>query len=148
MAVLEAIHYNYILGNIHNDRTYNGYTVNVKRRLRQHNGELKGGAKYTSKDPGAWFIVISITSHEFTKHTALSFEWSVRYPTNKRPRPREYSGVLGRIRSLPHVFQNPKFSSMQFVVHVHALEYADEIYSALHNISNVLITSDISSTII
>ena len=25
------------------NRTYNGYTVDLKRRLRQHNGELKGG---------------------------------------------------------------------------------------------------------
>ena len=26
---------------------YCGITTNVKRRLKQHNGELKGGAKYT-----------------------------------------------------------------------------------------------------
>lgn len=28
---------------------YVGCTTNLKRRLRQHNGEIKGGAKYTSK---------------------------------------------------------------------------------------------------
>ena len=32
----------YILYN-QNGLTYNGYTVNFKRRIRQHNGEIKGG---------------------------------------------------------------------------------------------------------
>ncbi len=27
---------------------YVGKTTNIKKRLRQHNGEIKGGAKYTS----------------------------------------------------------------------------------------------------
>lgn len=26
---------------------YSGKTINLERRLRQHNGEIKGGAKYT-----------------------------------------------------------------------------------------------------
>ncbi len=30
-----------------NDSLYCGITNNLEKRLRQHNGELKGGAKYT-----------------------------------------------------------------------------------------------------
>ena len=33
--------YCYIIANA-NDRTYNGYTNNLTRRLRQHNGDIKG----------------------------------------------------------------------------------------------------------
>jgi predicted GIY-YIG superfamily endonuclease len=132
-------HHNYLLGNTLNNKTYNGYTVDLKRRLRQHNGELKGGARYTSQHPGAWFMVLSISSLDFTKNTALSFEWSVRYPTNKRPRPHEYSGVVGRIRSLPHVFANPKFSGMQFVVTVHTPSYYDIVYETLKDFPHVYV---------
>ena len=27
---------------------YTGYATDIKRRMRQHNGEIKGGAKYTA----------------------------------------------------------------------------------------------------
>ena len=54
--------------------TYIGATVDRDRRLRQHNGELKGGAKATSRSPGDW------RRHCFVQgfpdnHAALSFEW-------------------------------------------------------------------------
>ena len=35
-------YYCYIIHTPHTDRTYNGYTVNLERRLKQHNGLLKG----------------------------------------------------------------------------------------------------------
>ena len=40
-------HYCYFLQS--KNRTYNGYTVDLHRRLRQHNGELAGGAKVTTR---------------------------------------------------------------------------------------------------
>lgn len=130
-------HYNYILGTDINNKTYNGYTTCISRRLRQHNGELKGGAKYTSRHPGAWFVIISITSPDFTKHSALSFEWHVRYPTNKKPRPAEYCGIGGRIKSLPLVFSNPKFTHMMFDVYVHHETYVEYVQEILKDIPNV-----------
>ena len=46
----------YLLYNIASNCTYVGITTNKERRLRQHNGELVGGAKYTKlkKGSGQW----------------------------------------------------------------------------------------------
>jgi predicted GIY-YIG superfamily endonuclease len=54
-------------------RTYIGYTVNVTQRLRKHNGEIKGGAKYTSTGR-PWVIVCHVTGFA-TNREALRFEW-------------------------------------------------------------------------
>ena len=110
---MEKKHYCYLLFNEENQTTYNGYTNDLKRRLRQHNGELRGGAKATRRS-STWRYLAVVGCDAFTKHTALSFEWHVRYPTNKRPRPNEYTGPEGRLRSLPLVFKNDKFKELAF----------------------------------
>ena len=38
----------YVLRSLSSNRTYVGVTTDEKRRLRQHNGEIKGGARSTS----------------------------------------------------------------------------------------------------
>lgn len=78
--------------------TYNGSTNNLVRRLRQHNGEIVGGAKAT-RGKGPW-IYIAIWEGFQTHKEALSCEWRIKHPTNSKIRPREYSGVEGRIKSL------------------------------------------------
>jgi predicted GIY-YIG superfamily endonuclease len=46
----------YLLYNSKINRTYIGCTTDYKRRLRQHNGELSGGAKSTKKGAGHWHL--------------------------------------------------------------------------------------------
>ena len=63
--------------------TYIGATVDRDRRLRQHNGILKGGAKATSRSPGDW------RRHCFVQgfpdnHAALSFEWRWKRLSQKK----------------------------------------------------------------
>ena len=86
--------------------TYNGYTVNLKRRLRQHNGEIKGGARATTrKGKDSWVFIAVITSPEWHDISrAMQCEWQCRYPTRKKPRPKCYAGASGRINSLAEIF--------------------------------------------
>ena len=55
-------------------RTYVGATLDVDRRLRQHNGELAGGARATSTVPGGWYRVCYVSGFE-NQREALRFEW-------------------------------------------------------------------------
>jgi predicted GIY-YIG superfamily endonuclease len=114
-------HYCYILANDRDQATYNGYTTHLERRLRQHNGELKGGAKFTTRRSCRgcrWRYLVTVTCDDpaFDKRTALSLEWHIRYPTNHRPRPAEFSGASGRLRGLALALQNPKFSAYTFCI--------------------------------
>ena len=53
--------------------TYIGATVNPDRRLRQHNKEIKGGAKYTGRSKG-WKRICCVTGFP-DERAALQFEW-------------------------------------------------------------------------
>ena len=78
--------------------TYNGFTNNLIRRLRQHNRKISGGAKAT-KGKGPW-VYIAIWEGFLTHKEALSCEWRIKHPTNTKKRPSQYNGVSGRIKSL------------------------------------------------
>ena len=61
-------------------RTYVGFTVNLDRRLRQHNCELTGGAKATKGQ--VWTRILSVTGFP-TQRAALQFEWKWKWLTRK-----------------------------------------------------------------
>lgn len=84
-----SFHYNY---------TYNGSTNNLIKRLRQHNGQIGGGAKATSnKGPWEYYAVLTGFS---THNETLSCEWKIKHPTGKKLRPKKYCGINGRIDAL------------------------------------------------
>ena len=101
-------HYCYILRNHHDpdvNRTYNGYTVNPKRRIRQHNQEIKGGAKYTkSWGEKSWEICVLIKGFP-DHHNATQCEWKIKRPARKRVRPQKYNSPEGRVIGLNEVLQ-------------------------------------------
>lgn len=101
-------HYCYILKNDDNQKTYNGYTVNTEKRLRQHNGIITGGAKST-KHSNTWKYICIVSGYP-DKINALQCEWRIRKPFNKR-RTREYCGPEGRIKGLNHVLQLDQWTS-------------------------------------
>jgi len=94
-------YYCYIIRSLNpafSNSTYNGSTNNLIRRLRQHNGEIVGGAKAT-RSKGPWEY-IAIWEGFQSHREALSCEWRIKHPTNSRKRPSQYNGVKGRIKSL------------------------------------------------
>lgn len=64
----------YLLTNTHNKYTYLGITNDSKNRLRRHNGEIKGGAKYTRAKRGNGKWVYHLKIEGLTKSESLSME--------------------------------------------------------------------------
>lgn len=117
-------HFCYILYNQIDNKTYNGYTNNPIRRLRQHNSQIKGGARMTTRESTKYgtnhwdFLVLIKCDEKMTRREALSLEWHIRYPTNRRPRPKQYCCPLGRIQAIHLSLANPKFSGYTFSIGV------------------------------
>jgi predicted GIY-YIG superfamily endonuclease len=75
--------------------TYIGSSVDVDRRLRQHNGEIKGGARATSRGTG-WNRVCHVVGFPDSR-AALQFEWKWKRVSQKmkgRPIERRVMALL------------------------------------------------------
>ena len=88
-----------------NNLTYAGVSPTPDKRLRQHNGEIKGGAKYTtSKGPG-WEHICLIGGFQ-NKVQSMQFEWAVKHVT-----PRDAGGVENRIKKMLIVCNKERWTS-------------------------------------
>lgn len=106
-------HIVYLLSSTTTKRTYVGYTVDIERRLRQHNGIIKGGAKYTKN--GRPWIVSAIVEGFPNKTTALQFEWRAHHPTkyirSYLRRQRFASNTERRLACFEKIFEMERFTS-------------------------------------
>ena len=102
----------YLLTNQMSNRTYLGITNNPNRRIRQHNGEIKGGAKYTHsfKGNGYWNYKLHITN--LSKSEALSIERTIK---NKRNQFRGKDGLSKKIDCLSQMSSQYEHSQIIFV---------------------------------
>jgi len=143
--------YCYILQNTyepHKNRTYCGYTINPKRRIRQHNGEIKGGAKYTSAFGNkSWKIYALITGFP-NRQNAMQCEWKIKKIKNTG---RKYQrSPIGRIRGLNDVLKlnywtrNSSINNENMNITVWIEKDFAHLLTALPSNVNIIITDKIN----
>ena len=92
-------HYLYIIE--HDlEKTYCGVTNDPIRRINQHNGIIKGGAKSTRGKEWEYFCII--TGFE-NRTDLLRMEWRFHHPDGKRKKSSKYYGIEGRILTIKDV---------------------------------------------
>ena len=94
----------YMLHSKSTNKTYVGASKDIARRLRQHRGELQGGARQTSHS-NDWTLVLQVDGFG-TWNQALCFEFSWRRANRKN---RRYD-VRGRCHALEALLLKQRWS--------------------------------------
>lgn len=87
----------------HPQKTYVGITNNFQRRIRQHNGELVGGARATRI--GRPWIPYCIVEGFPNKTSTLQFEWMWKHSA-----PKKSHGRKARIQKLKNLLQKEQWT--------------------------------------
>ena len=94
-------YYCYIIFN--GNASYVGITNNLKQRLRKHNQEIVGGAKYTKMIGKGWEYACYVSGFNHKKE-ALQFEWALKHVG-----PRHLVGIQNRINKLVTLLNRDKW---------------------------------------
>ena len=134
----------YLLISDNNKRCYIGCTNNIIKRLRQHNGEIVGGAKAThSHRP--WKIVCTISGLD--KITALCLEWRLKHrKAINSDKLVSFSGINNKIKNIYDVLNLDRFtkkcdltSNLNLTVNWYIKEYMLESLDFPENIKEVFL---------
>ena len=87
------------------NKTYVGMSNDPIRRLRQHNQEIKGGAKYTCSVGPGWRHVLFVEGFN-DKISAMQYEWAVKHEP-----PRYAHGVSNRLQKFINVLNKSHWTS-------------------------------------
>ena len=105
-----------------NNLTYIGMTNDFLRRWRQHIGDIKGGAKYTTRKGRDWYPICIIDCFETMKE-AMQCEWRLK-------RNRNYRGPLKRIEYIYLMLHRKKWTTKSPLIKEQNLTiYIDDDYS-------------------
>jgi predicted GIY-YIG superfamily endonuclease len=94
----------YLLQEIGGSRTYVGATIDIDRRLKQHNGLQSGGAKATAGK--SWRRVCHITGFPHER-AALQFEWAWKHLSKKEHGP----PLTRRAKAMKALFEKEQSTS-------------------------------------
>ncbi|KAG0542220.1 hypothetical protein BDA96_02G084800 [Sorghum bicolor] len=101
-------------------RTYIGFTVNPRRRIRQHNGEIVSGAWRTRRGR-PWEMVLCIYGFP-SNVAALQFEWAWQHPTESlavRKAAAEFkslSGIGNKVKLAYTMLNLPSWENLNLTV--------------------------------
>lgn len=132
--------YCYALRNGLDARTYAGFTVDPKRRLRQHNHEISGGARSTTSRAGLWSFLFVVAlgngNGGEARRQALSFEWHMKHvPKVAPPSDKSLRGVPRRLICLRWTLSHPKFAHLRRTATVYACdEYIGDVCAYLSDL--------------
>ena len=107
-----------------NRTTYVGATIDLNRRLRQHNKVIKGGAKLTGRlvdKGGSWTRVCHVTGF-LTWKCALQFEWKWKYLTRKQPKG---GSLQRRLEALNELISLPRSTSTEIPFALYNLQIVE-----------------------
>ncbi|XP_041991283.1 structure-specific endonuclease subunit slx1-like [Salvia splendens] len=108
-------------------QTYIGYTVNPRRRIRQHNGEIGSGACRT-KRKRPWEMVLCIYGFP-TNIAALQFEWAWQHPLESLAVRKaaagfkSISGLANKIKLAYTMLTLPPWQSLDLTVNLFSTKY-------------------------
>ena len=104
--------------------SYVGMTNHFMRRFLQHNGVLKGGAKYTTRRGKDWYPVCIIDGFETMKE-ACQCEWAIKHHKKKY-------GCHNRVLNLEHLWKRGHWTSKSPLIQDQTLTiYIDSEYKSL-----------------
>ncbi|XP_024032658.1 uncharacterized protein LOC112095210, partial [Morus notabilis] len=111
----------------HKGHTYIGFTVNPRRRIRQHNGEIGCGA-WRTKKRRPWEMVLCI--HGFPSNvSALQFEWAWQHPNESlavrkaAASFKSLSGIANKIKLAYTMLTLPSWQSLNITVNYFSTKY-------------------------
>ncbi|KAK1353123.1 Structure-specific endonuclease subunit SLX1-like [Heracleum sosnowskyi] len=107
--------------------TYIGFTVNPKRRIKQHNGELTSGA-FRTKSKRPWEMALCIYGFP-TNIAALQFEWAWQHPTESlavreaASKFKSFSGIANKVKLALTMLTLPSWQSLDLTVNFFSTKY-------------------------
>ncbi|KAL4311471.1 hypothetical protein GQ457_01G014590 [Hibiscus cannabinus] len=113
----------------HKGHTYIGFTVNPRRRIRQHNGEISSGA-WRTKSKRPWEMVLCIYGFP-TNVAALQFEWAWQHPQESvavrqsAAAFKSFSGVANKIKLAYTMLTLPTWQSLNITVNYFSTKYTN-----------------------
>ena len=115
----------YVLGNA--NRTYCGTTNNMVRRLRQHNGEISGGARYTTahNKQGRWTVYILVKGFS-SRRDCLRFERRMKRTNGVQTR-NSYERRLSVLANVTRAWMYELQVKTNFATELDAMRFAAEV---------------------